>query len=236
MTAFEEIWHRLAAHEGLFSKPAGEGLPAVALNMVMSVDGATTLDGRVGALTGSTDQKLLRRLRAEADAVLVGAQTVRTEGYGAPLGERGAAEPLLCVVSARGSLPEDSPALGEAPSPLVFLTSSPDPLPAARRPVSALRATDDPPGGALTLRPLLRRLRAELGVERIVCEGGPTLNATLIGEGLVSEMFVSLSPLVARQSASPDLVRGAGVPVPLRLLGHATAAGFVFLRYGVERA
>lgn len=236
MTAFDEIWHRLGADEGLFARPVGDGLPAVALNMIMSVDGATTLDGRVGALTATTDQTLLRRLRAEADAVLVGARTVRIEGYGPPLGERGAAEPLLCVVSARGSLPEDSPALGESPSPLVFLTSSRDPLPVARRPVSALRATDDPPGGALTLRPLLRRLRAELGVERVVCEGGPTLNATLIGEGLVSEMFVSLSPLVARQKASAGLVRGEGGPVPLRLLGHAAADGFVFLRYGVEGA
>ena len=64
-----------------FSWRAAEDLPAVAINMVTSVDGGTTLNGRVGRLTGPADQELLRRLREEADAVLVGAATVRAEGY-----------------------------------------------------------------------------------------------------------------------------------------------------------
>ncbi|MEJ7788066.1 MAG: dihydrofolate reductase family protein [Solirubrobacteraceae bacterium] len=156
------------------------------------VDGATTIAGRVGALTGSADQTLVRRLRAEADAVLVGAQTVRAEGYGALLGpedrrrrtrERGAPEPLLCIVSGRLALPEDSPALGDAPSRLVFLTASRGALPRAARPVAAIRSESAPASGTLRLRPLLKRLRDEFGVQRIVCEGGPTLNAALVGEG-----------------------------------------------------
>jgi len=215
-------------------------VPAICLNMVMSVDGATNIEGRVGALTGPVDQALLYRLRAEADAVLVGAQTVRTEGYRHLLRpedryrrgrERGSAEPLLCVVSGRLALPDGSPALGEAPSPLVFLTSSRAALPRAASPVAAIRSDTASPASALTLRPLLRRLREEFGVKRIVCEGGSTLNETLFAEGLVQELFVSLSPLLAQQAVTPKLVAGDEQPVPLELLAHAASEDFVFLRY-----
>ncbi|MFP5348007.1 MAG: dihydrofolate reductase family protein, partial [Actinomycetes bacterium] len=59
------------------------------VNMVSSADGAAALAGRVGALTGPADQVLLHTLRALADVVLVGAGTVRAEGYGPiPLGEQ----------------------------------------------------------------------------------------------------------------------------------------------------
>src|ERR1700749_978109 len=61
--------------------------------MVMSIDGRTAIDGRVGALTGPVDQGILRRLRAAADAVLVGASTGRAAGYGSPAGRRGPPSP-----------------------------------------------------------------------------------------------------------------------------------------------
>lgn len=83
---FDSLWSALTAAGDPFSEPGVDDPPTICINMVMSVDGATTIAGRVGALTSSADQALLRRLRAEADAVLVGAQTVRTEGYGALLG------------------------------------------------------------------------------------------------------------------------------------------------------
>ncbi|HSJ20547.1 MAG TPA: dihydrofolate reductase family protein, partial [Nocardioidaceae bacterium] len=54
----------------------------VRVNMVSSIDGAATLDGRVRTLTGPADQRLLLLLRALADVLVVGAGTVRAEGYG----------------------------------------------------------------------------------------------------------------------------------------------------------
>ncbi len=239
----DPLWRELTEDGDPFGEP-GHDIPVICLNMVMSVDGATTISGRVGALTSPADQGLLRRLRAEADAVLVGARTVRVEGYGSLLGpearlqrtrEKGSPEPLLCVVSGRLSLPDASPALGESPSPLVFLTSSRDPLPPAARSVAAIRSTDGAsPSGTLRLRPLLRRLREEFGVGRIVCEGGATLNAALFAEDLVQELFVSLSPLLAQEAVSPRILEG-GAPVSLRLVGHAACEDFVFLRYRRSR-
>ena len=175
----ERLWTELVASRSPWCESLACDIPAICVDMVVSVDGATTVDGRVGRLTSPADQAVLRRLRAEADAVLVGAQTVRVEGYGDLLDhddrlrrarERDAPEPLLCVVSRSLVLAGSSPALGPAPSGLVFLTSSRDPLPWAARPVAAIRcAGDAAEAGRLELRPLLRRLREEFGVERIVC-------------------------------------------------------------------
>jgi riboflavin biosynthesis pyrimidine reductase len=237
-----ELFDALTADVPAFSRAAAGDLPAIALNMVASVDGATTLDGRVGRLTGPADQALLRRLREEADAVLVGAATVRAEGYRALLRpdarerrerERGSAEPLLCVVSRDANLGAGNPALGPAPCPLVFLTSEGAQLPDAEREILALRSSAAEPGEPLTLRPLLARLRAELGVERVICEGGSKLNAALLAEGLVAELFLAISPLIASEPGSPPIVAGVTTPLEVELLAHATAEHFVFLRYAL---
>ena len=238
------LFDQLTASLPPFSRRAADDLPAVAINMVTSVDGGTTLDGRVGRLTGPADQELLRRLREEADAVLVGAATVRAEGYSRLLRpdvrerrerERGAAEPALVVVSRDANLGPGSPALREAPGPLIFLTREGAQLPEAEREVLALHAPSAP-SAPVVLRPLLARLRAEHGVERVICEGGGTLNGALLAEGVVGELFVAVSPMIAREPDSPPLVSGLTEPLDLELLAHATADGFVFLRYGLSRS
>jgi riboflavin biosynthesis pyrimidine reductase len=88
----------------------------------------------------------------------------------------------------------------------------------------------------VALRPLLVRLRAEHGVERVICEGGRMLNGALLAEGVVGELFVAVSPLIAREPDSPPLVSGVTEPLDLELLAHAIADSFVFLRYGLRRS
>ncbi len=68
-------------------------------------------------------------------------------------------------------------------------------------------------------------------MERVVCEGGSTLNAALLAEGVVAELFVAISPLIAREAGSPAIVAGVTAPLELELLAHATAENFAFLRY-----
>jgi len=236
------LLEQLTAQVPLFARPVSEDLPAIAVNMVTSVDGATTLGGRVSRLTGPADQLLLRQLREAADAVLVGAATVRAEGYSRLLRDdarerrqraRGSAEPLLCVVSRDANIGPGAPALRAAPSALIFLTSEGAQLPDAEREVLAIRAPTAAPGEQVTLRPLLARLRADHGVEHVICEGGGTLNAALLAEGVVGELFVAVSPMVARELDSPPLVGGVEGPVDLALLAHAAADNFVFLRYAI---
>ena len=236
-----DLFEQLTAAAPAFERRAADDLPAIAVNMVASVDGATTLDGRVGRLTGPSDQALLRRLREESDAVLVGAATVRAEGYSTLLRHRlaSAGSPRAvprsrcCAWSAATRASVQGHPLRAAPGPLVFLTSEDAPLPAAEREVLALRAPEKSSGEPITLRPLLARLRAEQGVERVVCEGGSTLNAALLAEGVVGELFVAISPLIAREPGSPPLVAGVTAPLDLELVAHAAAESFVFLRYAI---
>ena len=62
--------------------PVVGGRPAVRLNMISSVDGATAVEGRSGGLGGPADRKVFAALRSLADVILVAAGTVRTENYG----------------------------------------------------------------------------------------------------------------------------------------------------------
>src|SRR3954468_24685552 len=95
--------------------------PYLVLNFVSTLDGRIAIDGRSGPIGGEADRELFHGLRTQADAVMVGAGTIRTERYGrivrAP--ERRArreaeglpAAPLAIVVSASLNLPEDLPLL-----------------------------------------------------------------------------------------------------------------------------
>ncbi|WP_203230917.1 dihydrofolate reductase family protein, partial [Agromyces humi] len=61
---------------------ADRDVPAVRMNFVTSLDGAVTLEGRSGGLGDEHDRLAMQVLRTLADVVLVGAGTVRVEGYG----------------------------------------------------------------------------------------------------------------------------------------------------------
>jgi hypothetical protein len=120
---------------GLWERPEiAPARPRVLLNMVSSVDGRATMNGRSGALSSPADRALFHALRSVSDAVLVGAGTVRAERYGRLVRDaavrelrRGhglAEEPLACVVSASLSLDAEIPLLAEPRSRVVVLTPS----------------------------------------------------------------------------------------------------------------
>ena len=217
--------------------------------MVETLDGRIALDGRSGGLGNSADRELFHTLREHADAVMAGAGTVRTERYGRLVrsSDRRARrearaldpDPLAVIPSATLGLPADIPLLQSAESRVVVLTAAADELPPAPAHVEYLR---DSAGGeidghpVLTLAPLMARLRAEHGVRSIVCEGGPRLNAGLLSEGLVDELFLSLSPKVAGGD-EPTLLIGAAFdpPVELNLVWALESEGHLFLRYRLDQ-
>jgi riboflavin-specific deaminase-like protein len=213
--------------------------PYLVLNMVATLDGRITIDGRSGAIGDQADRELFHGLRTQADAVMVGAGTIRTERYGriARKPERReqreaeglAPDPLAVIVSARLRVPEDLPLLQDPDSTVVILTASDDELPPTPARVDCLRGPAD---AELELRPLLERLRSEYGVRSILCEGGPRLNESLFRERLVDELFLSLAPKLA---GGPPLTLLSGDPLPeplecklVTLLEHD---GHLFGRY-----
>jgi riboflavin biosynthesis pyrimidine reductase len=240
----EEIVERF----GLWERPPKSGeLPHVMLNMVATADGRATLGGRSGPISDRSDRALFHGLRTAVDAVLVGAGTVRTEGYGRIITDprrralrvrRGLSEePLACIVSGRLALGDDIPLLGEEQASVVILTSSAASLPASGAAVEYVRASHD---GHLDLRAGLRELRERFGASRVLCEGGPHLCAQLLGAGLVDELFLSVAPKLAGGEPSGGealrILAGGELepPVELELLAVLAAGASLFLRYAVS--
>ena len=220
--------------------------PYAALNMISTVDGRASIEGRSGAMGNQADRELFRALRTAVDAVMVGAGTVRVERYGRMIAdasrrrmrrERGMSEePLACIVSARLALAPDLPLLACAGARVVIVTSSQASLPPTAAQVEYVRAERN---GLLDLAGAMARLRERFAVRTLLCEGGPHLNSSLLAAGLVDELFLSLAPkLAGGDPASGEALRilagpAAHPPVELRLLSALENDSHLFLRYGV---
>ena len=197
--------------------------------MVATVDGRAAIDGRTrGARLATTDTLLLTELRALADAVLIGAGTLRAEGYGRLVGnpERvarreppaGRRRPTAVLLSRGLDLPWDAGLFAAARPARARLhrarSATPPEVAAPRRGRAARR-----PQPAAALRDLRAR-----GIRALLCEGGPTLNRALLAAGLVDELFLTLSPLLAGNKDAPRIVEGDDLPAPVRADARVGAA------------
>ena len=210
------------------------------VNFVSSADGSVSLRGRSGGLSGPADKRVFALLRDVADVVLVAAGTVRSEGYGYPdlsarrrrlRTELGLAElPTFAILSRSLYLDLDSSLFTGPPVRTVVLTSA-DP-PADRRAALAERAdvvpTADLAGAVAALH--------ERGLTRILCEGGPVLFASLLAAGLVDELCLTLSPLLAGPGAGRIVAGVPHPPVGLAVRHLLEEDGVLFLRYAVDDA
>ncbi|MGH3793765.1 MAG: dihydrofolate reductase family protein [Pseudonocardiaceae bacterium] len=218
--------------------------PYVVLNMVATADGAATLRGRTAPMSNPADRELFHELRAQIDAVLVGAGTVRTERYGRLVRDPARRErrtargltpdPLAIVVSRRLTLTPDLPLLADPHSRVLVITAAAAELSGCAAQVGYLRPE---PGEELDLAVMLARLRIEYGVRSVLCEGGPMLNATLLPAGLVDELFLSVAPMLAGGAGSLTIVGQAPLaePVGLDLVWLLESGGQLFARYALRR-
>jgi riboflavin-specific deaminase-like protein len=227
----------LASGLGLGDK-APPDRPYLGLNMVSSLDGKATIDWRTRGLSTELDRRLFHHLRTQADAVMVGAGTVRIERYGRMTKsdelrdkrerEGLARDPLAVVVSARLDLPADLPLLNEPEQRVLIATGSDAELPNMGEQVEYARVGDDLPL-------LMARLRDDYGVRSVLCEGGPTLNSYLFAAGLVDELFLTLNPKVAGGAAALTMVAGRELvePAELEMISVAEGGGDLFTRWAV---
>jgi riboflavin-specific deaminase-like protein len=215
--------------------------PYLALNMVATADGRITIGGRSGPIGNEADRDLFHELRAQVDAVMVGAGTVRTERYGRMVRDPDrrarreqdglSPDPLAVVVSARLALDPDIPLLQDPDSTVVVVTASDDEIDGARADVEYIRIARDEPTGTVPLAPAMRELR-ERGIRTVLCEGGPIVNSTLLAEDLVDELFLVVASKLAAGSG-PTIVSGAELDPAreMRLISALEAGGDLFLRY-----
>jgi len=197
---------------------APDDRPYVAVNMVSTLDGRAATDGDTRGLGGPDDRELFHLLRTAADAILVGAGTVRIERYAEAVKtddlrarrERHGLDPEqpTVIVSARLVLPSDLPLLQAPGAPVIIATAADHELEGVEADVTYERTGDD-------LKLLLARLRADHGIRSLICEGGPTLVSYMLAAGLIDEFFLSLAPKFAGGGDEPTISTGPVLPEPV---------------------
>jgi riboflavin biosynthesis pyrimidine reductase len=218
-------------------------IPRVRANFIASLDGAATHEGRTGGLNNADDKQVFDLLRMICDVVLVGAGTLRAEGYAdLRLDETAArwraahglpSQPTLAIVSGGLDLSPDMAALAEAPARPVIFTHDRSPR-HKRQQLS--RAADVVVCGteALDARAMLAGL-AQRGLPQVLCEGGPHLLGTLIEADCVDELCLTLSPVLENGGAG-RITAGAPLTPRAMRLGHVITAGdMLMLRYERSR-
>jgi len=215
------------------------------VNFISSIDGAATRDGLSGGFEHPADQAVFEILRRLADAVLVGAGTLRAEGYGGlRVSDESAAwreahglppHPRLVIASGRLDLDPTSALFADAPVRPAIVTTAEAPAERAER---LAAVADVLVCGEDAVDPA--RMRAGLeaaGVRQLLCEGGPSLFGSLIEADAVDEMCLSIAPTL-EAGAAPRISRGSGAeaaPRSMRLLHALPADDLVLLRYERSR-
>lgn len=222
-----------------YALPEGDG-PHLRVNMVASIDGAAAVEGRVAVLSGTADGLLLHDLRSLCDVLLVGAGTIRAEGYG-PLeltddqqrrrvAAGQAAVPRLAVLTRSLELDLTAPVFTEATArPLVVTTAEAS----AARGDQASALADVVVAGRHDVD--LGAAVAELagrGLPRILSEGGPHVLSAMYAADVVDELCLAVAPVVTagselRITAGPALEP----PKPMQLAHVLERDEFLFLRY-----
>ena len=166
------------------------GIDVLRINLVASVSGsAAGGDDTSETLTNRADRKILGVIRRDSDVVLVGAASVRAEGYQLPR------TAPLAIVTSTGEL--GGHRLTVQPdrfTPLVLCPSAVAETARAGLPTAEIVVVPDT-AGRMSAIDIVSALRAR-GLRRIVCEGGPSLAAQMLDAGLVDELCLSTSPSV----------------------------------------
>lgn len=156
------------------------------INLITSISGnAAGSDGTSESLTNPTDRLILGVIRELADVVLVGAESVRREGYRVPK------RTPLAILTASGNL-EGHRLERDAASRVIVI----GPNAALRRASAALGDVETialPSPDRSSAREIVDALGAA-GHHSIACEGGPHLAAQLVAAGLVDEVCLTTSP------------------------------------------
>jgi riboflavin-specific deaminase-like protein len=217
--------------------------PYVIINTVSSVDGRTAVGGKAAGIGSVTDRQTMRTLRSKADAVMIGAATLRAERLTLALDETGVAQPLAIIVTETGDVPlEEHLIVGDGQEVLILLSDeAPERVVERLLTLAAVKRVPADSTGAVDLEKALLALKAERGVESLVVEGGPGLNHALISLNLVDELFLTVAPELLGGSADQTLTLLRGPTLPARdrpdldLVSIHLSGDELFLRYSLAR-
>lgn len=222
--------------------------PFVSINMAMSADGKITSARREEpSFTSPRDKKTMDKLRAEADAILVGAGTLRADdpplhvrdsemkAYRRSLGKPESLLNVLVTASAKVD-PGARIFRGGRDRCIVATVENVEAERIAR--LSEVAEVWTLGHGAVDLPALLSRLSAR-GIERLLVEGGGELNWGFFRDDLVDEVYVTVAPTVLGGREAPTPCEGDGFAMAARrrleLAASEVVGGEIFCRYTVLR-
>ncbi|BBX66486.1 hypothetical protein MSAS_56600 [Mycobacterium saskatchewanense] len=215
----------------------------VRANFITSLDGGATADGTSGSMGGPGDRLIFNLLRELADVIVVGAGTVRIEGYsGAHLSvpqrqqrqARGQSEvPQLAIVSGSGHLEREMAVFTRTEVPPLVLTCATAVEETSRRLGGLCEVVDcsgDDPG-QVDEAAILATLGGR-GMRRILTEGGPTLLGSFIRRDLLDELCLTIAPFVVG-GAARRIAGGPGQLLTRMRCAHVLSddAGYLYTRY-----
>ncbi|TLS41532.1 pyrimidine reductase family protein [Streptomyces montanus] len=216
--------------------------PWLRANMVSTLDGAAQHEGHSQPISSEADMRIFGTLRGLADVVLVGAETVRQEGYRPARAREAFAAlreaagqgpaPAIAVVSASLDLDFALPLFTSPLVPTLLLTgaaAAPDRIAAAEKAGAQVVIAGD--GMGVDPARAVRAL-GDLGLRRLLTEGGPRLLGQLVASEVLDELCLTISPMLT----VGDAQRIAGGPAPavpkrFELVSLLEEAGFLFSRY-----
>lgn len=220
----------------------GGGTPWLRGNMVSTLDGAAQHEGRSQPISCAADMRIFGTLRALADVVVVGAETVRQEGYrpararaefaGARAAAGQAPAPAVAVISASLDLDFGLPLFTSPLVPTLVLTGAAAPADrVAQAERSGARVVIAGDGAGVDPARAVAAL-AGLGHTRLLTEGGPRLLGQLVAGGVLDELCLTISPMLTAGDAQ-RIAGGPSVEVPRRfeLASLLEEDGFLFSRY-----
>ena len=222
--------------------------PFVYVNMASTVDGKITSAKReYPRFTSTHDRETMDRLRAEADAILVGAGTARADNpplhvrtdemraYRRSLGKPESLDRVL--VSASLDIEPDSRFFEDDGGARIVATV--EDAPADRLAVLETRAEVWRLGlGRVDLPELLRRLE-DRGVRRLLVEGGGELNWAFLEQDLIDELYVTIAPRLLGGRDAPTLLEGRGLDMAgqrrLKLIDVRREQDELYCRWAIVR-
>jgi 2,5-diamino-6-(ribosylamino)-4(3H)-pyrimidinone 5'-phosphate reductase len=224
--------------------------PFVFINVAMTADGKIdTVERKGAAISSPRDKERVDRLRADADAIMVGGRTlldedpkltVKSEALRAERVANGLSpNPIKVGIVTEANITADSQFLNAGPANIVIFTTQRT----SKEHLALLKSrhvdvyVDN--AEQVDLQSALAVLK-EIGVERLMVEGGSTLNFELIRLGLVDEVIAYVAPMIFGGESAPTMAAGSGLKqseaIPLKLIQSETwEDGGVLLRYHVVR-
>lgn len=221
----------------------------VTVNFAVSVDGRITTRTREHvALAGENDRRLMDELRVHADAVIVGAGTVRHDGHPMRLryddlrkkriAKRLPIHPVNVVLTRSLDLSPRSRFFADNDISRIIFTTSWAPKAHVQR-FSQLAEVVVLPGSDIDPKRVMTELRRR-GLKRVLLEGGGEVHFSFAKAGLVGDLFVTVTPRLIGGKEAPSLLDGEGFlwkdHIGLKLVSSQRKGEEVFLHYRVAAA